>query len=46
MSAGASSLEEKPRFLTDVNFNARIVMGLRRIIPANLRGKYVVCSGW
>ena len=33
MSAGASSLEEKPRFLTDVNFNARIMVGLRRIIP-------------
>ena len=33
MIADASAQEDKPRFLADMNFNARIVVGLRRIIP-------------
>jgi hypothetical protein len=31
MSTAGGAHDQKPRFLTDVNFNARIVVGLRRI---------------
>jgi hypothetical protein len=33
MSIANDAHDQKPRFLTDVNFNARIVVGLRRIAP-------------
>jgi len=33
MSIADGAHDQKPRFLTDVNFNARIVVGLRRIAP-------------
>lgn len=33
MSIADAANDQKPRFLTDVNFNARIVVGLRRIAP-------------
>ncbi len=34
MSMAGSAHDQKPRFLTDVNSNERIVLGLRRIAPA------------
>jgi Domain of unknown function (DUF5615) len=33
MSTVGGAHDHKPRFLNDVNFNARIVVGLRRIAP-------------
>ncbi|HEX5546193.1 MAG TPA: DUF5615 family PIN-like protein [Ktedonobacterales bacterium] len=33
MSIADGSHDHEPRFLTDVNFNARILVGLRRIAP-------------
>jgi len=33
MSATTSSSDQPPRFLADVNFNGRIITGLRRRIP-------------
>ena len=33
MSVADIAHDQKPRFLTDVNVNARIVVGLRRIVP-------------
>lgn len=33
MSVAVDAHDQRPRFLTDVNFNARIVIGLRRIAP-------------
>lgn len=32
MRADVEAQAQRPRFLTDMNFNARIVLGLRRII--------------
>lgn len=34
MSMAESAYNQQPRFLADVNFNARIVIGLRRIAPS------------
>ncbi len=33
MSVADDAHDQKPRFLTDVNFNARIMVGLQRIAP-------------